>query len=171
MVQMSPPFLSSLLFKVGSLVISITMLKAYSAVYLGIGVGLAFSVAWVTCPRNNKDDRMGYSLFYCMTNVTIVAKCPLENRRHNFKTMMSVSLVWLVWHYFAIITLMVWYRELPHLPHWKDTYLATPAIFYSSTSAMLLLGPLSIWNLWMLPKQVKAKSTRWGVEDLWNPHR
>merc|ERR1719317_84711 len=48
LVKISPAFLASLFFKTGTMVISITLLRQYSAVYIVTGVLATFCVAWGT---------------------------------------------------------------------------------------------------------------------------
>ena len=83
--------------------------------------------------------------------------------------MMTVSMVWMVCHYLALITLMICYHSGTHLSHWDQTYLADPTIFYGSTFIVLLLGPISIFALSTLPIQVKAQVVEMEGVDHWNP--
>ena len=74
MVKISLAFLSSLVFKVGSLTIICTMLKGYSAIYIVAGAVLTFITAYMTAHSYGSDARMGASLFYSLCNITILSK-------------------------------------------------------------------------------------------------
>ena len=160
LVQLSPAFLSSLVFRVGSLSVVCTLLKGYSGVYIGLGIVIAFVTAYNTVYNLGSDERVGDSLFYCLTNVTILSKCPHYNRKKNYKPMFSVSLAWLVYHSLALCSLMFWYSLLPHPAHWAATRLASPAIFYTVCGSLLALAPLSILALWGLKRQVMAMGAK-----------
>ena len=108
---------------------------------------------------------LGYSVFYSFTNICILTKCPLYNRQENYNTMMRVSLVWMICNSMTLITLMVLYTSFPHLL-WSNTIFSTPAIFYSSTCSVLVLGPVSIFLLWVLRRQIRNIP---GEQDYWNP--
>lgn len=165
MIKISLPFLTSLMFKVGSLAIICTMLKAYSAIYLSVGIILAFIISYkaIETEKVTDDERLGVSLFYALCNITIVSKCPMYNRKGNFKPMMGVSIMWLIFHSMAMILLMIWYGALPtsyHLAHWPSTHVSSKAFFYPFCNILLfIIGPLSILALWTLRRQVKAMET------------
>ena len=138
LVKISPAFLASLFFKTGTMVISITLLRQYSAVFIVTGVLATFCVAWVTYYSVLTAHKLGYSVFYSCTNICILTKCPLDNRKENYKTMMRVSLVWLIWNSITLITLMVLYTSFPHLL-WSNTIFSNPALFYTSICSVLVL--------------------------------
>ena len=169
LVKISPAFLASLFFKTGTMVISITLLRQYSAVYIVTGVLATFCVAWGTydCYFTSTDNKLGYSVFYSGTNICILTKCPLNNRRYNYNTIMRVSLVWMIWNSITLITLMVLYTSYPHLL-WSNTIFSTPAIFYTSACSVLVLGPVSVFLLWVLRGQIRNIQ---GEQDYWNPGR
>ena len=158
MAEFSPAFLTSLIFKVGSIAIICTFLKEYSAIYLGIGICITFIVA--SDFRFSTDERTGIGLFYCLTNVTILAKCPLGSRNQNFPQMTAVSITWLILHTLTLIVLMIWFGAMElstHLPHWSDHRFAfheNLTLFYATTCVVLFFGPISILALWGL----KAKN-------------
>ena len=79
--------------------------------------------------------------------------------------MMRVSLVWMICNSITLITLIVLYTSFPHLL-WSNTIFSTPAIFYSSTCSVLVLGPVSIFLLWVLRRQIRNIP---GEKDYWNP--
>ena len=156
LVQLSPTFLTSLIFRVGSLSVVCTLLKGYSAVYIGLGIVIAFVTAYNTVYSNGTDERVGGSLFYCLTNVTILSKCPHYDRSVNYQPMFAVSLAWLSYPSLALISLIFWYTLLAHPAHWAATRLASPAIFYTTSCSLLTVGPISILALWGLKRQVRA---------------
>jgi hypothetical protein len=125
-----------------------------------IGIVITFIVAYNKY-SGLKDEQAGSALFYSLTNTTILAKCPLTDRKSNYKLMMAVSITWLILHTTTLVTLMIWVGVLPastHLDHWSSHRFALlqPTIFYPTIRGILLLGPLSILALWGLKRQVKA---------------
>merc|ERR1712210_217619 len=80
MAKLSPAFILSLAFKVGSIAIICALLKVYAVIYLAIGIVITFIVAFNTYDFNSKDEKAGSALFYSLTNTTILAKCPLASR-------------------------------------------------------------------------------------------
>ena len=178
MGRFSPAFLTSLIFKVGSIAIVCTFLKEYSAIYLGVGAVLAFIVAAYFYHDHDDgyidDECIGSGIFYALTNVTIVSKCPLGSRKQNFPQMKAVSLVWLVMHTVTLIILMVFITAMDpstHLDHWSDhrfRFKDNQALFFATTCAVIASGPISILFLWRLKKQVKAVEEKDGkVELFW----
>ena len=164
MVQLSPAFILSLAFKVGSIAIICALLKYYSMIYLGIGMVVTFIVAFFTYAGRFIDEAAGSALFYSLTNTTILAKCPLANRKDNYKQMMAVSITWLILHTLTLTMLMIWFGAMDlsgtKFPfHWSDhpfTFHEIPNLFYATTCAVLALGPISILALRRLKRQVKA---------------
>ena len=160
MAEFSPAFLTSLIFKVGSIALICTFLKEYSAIYLGIGVCLAFIVACHFYATTFTEEKISSAIFYSLTNVTILAKCSLGSRKENYPQMMSVSTTWLILHTLTLTVLMIWFGAMDpstHLSHWSDhrfTFHENPALFYATTCAVLVFGPISILALWGL----KAKN-------------
>ena len=160
LARFSPAFLTSLIFKVGSIAIICAFLKDYSAVYLGIEIFLTFIVAFFFYGESGMDERTGSGLFYCLTNVTILAKCPLGRRKENYPQMMAVSITWLILHTLTLIGLMIWFGAMDpstHLPHWSEhrfTFHQNPSLFYTLASAMIVFGPISILSLKSLEGQV-----------------
>jgi hypothetical protein len=160
MAKLSPAFIISLAFKVGSIAVICALLKVYAVIYLAIGIVITFIVAYNKY-SGLKDEQAGSALFYSLTNTTILAKCPLTDRKSNYKLMMAVSITWLILHTTTLVTLMIWVGVLPastHLDHWSSHRFALiqPTIFYPTIEGILLLGPLSILALWGLKRQVKA---------------
>ena len=81
MAKMSPAFVLSLLFKVGSITVICAFLKVYAVVYLALGIVITFIVAYNKYDGDLKDEKAGSALFYSLTNIIILAKCPLNNRK------------------------------------------------------------------------------------------
>ena len=166
MAQLSPAFILSVAFKVGSIVVICALLKGYAVIYLTIGIAITFIVAFLTYNTSAAtDEKAGSALFYSLTNTTIVAKCPLGNRKDNYLQMMAVSITWLILHTTTLVGLMIWVGLLPestHLDHWSSHRftLIRPTVFYHTISGILLLGPLSILALWGLKRQVLALEER-----------
>ena len=152
----------SFLFQVGSLGIVCCLLKGWSALYIFTGSLLVFLIAFKTFKYG--DDTMlaierytqiGGSLFYGLANITVVSKCPLGNRKDNFSTMMYVSLFWMCYHTLSLIILTICYY-MDVLPvEVATTRLSDPVLFYSVTTATLLMGPLSILSLKLLKNIAK----------------
>ena len=172
-IKFSPAFLASFLFKVGSIAIICTLLKGYAAIYLVLGILTSFIVAYKTYDTSiNIDERIGFSAFYALANVTILAKCPMENRQTNFRTMMPVSTTWLILHTTTLVGLMLWVVALPtstHFTHWFDqtVFLTKPAILCPVVCVLvLLLGPLSIFCLRCLRTQVLSFEDKEKEEKL-----
>ena len=173
MVQFSTAFLTSLIFKVGSIAIICAFLKDYSAIYFGIGICLTFLAAFSFYSRPQNDEKTGSGLFYCLTNVTILAKCPLGSRKENFPQMMAVSIAWLILHTLTLIGLMIWYGAMDpstHLPHWSNhrfTFHENQALFFATTCSVLVFGPISILALWRLKRQVNALEEKEDKVDVY----
>ena len=176
MAKLSPTFILSLAYKVSSIAIIAALLKSYAVIYLVIGIVTTFIVAFKTYDTSvyGIDEKAGGALFYCLTNTTIVAKCPLHNRKINFRQMMAVSVTWMILHTTTLVGLMIWVSILPeytHLNHWSSHrfVLGHPLIFYPTINGVLFLGPLSILALWGLKKQVVALEQKEGGERiLWS---
>ena len=161
MAQFSPAFILSLMFKGGSITVICAFLKVYAVIYIALGIMITFIVAYKCYVNDNTDEKAGIALFYSLTNVTILAKCPLKNRAVNYKQMMPVSLTWMILHTAVLVCLMVWVGVLPdstHLDHWSEHRFALikATAFYPTLIGIVLLGPLSIIALWGLKKQVLA---------------
>jgi len=159
--KFSPAFLTSLIFKVGSIAIICILLKQYVVIYLVLGILTNFAVAFKTYDTAiNIDEKIGFSAFYALANVTILAKCPLENRQLNFCAMMNVSMTWLILNSTSLVGLMLWVGALPtstHFSHWSDqtVFMLEPTLFYPAICALVfLLGPFSIFCLRCLQAQV-----------------
>jgi len=150
MAQLSPAFILSLGFKVGSIAVICALLKAYALVYLVIGIAITFIVAFFTYDRSaTTDEKAGSALFYSLTNTIIVAKCPLGSRKDNYVQMKAVSISWLLLHTTTLLSLMIWVGLLPestHLDHWSShrLVLIRPSVFYHTVSGILLLGLLGL---------------------------
>ena len=93
MAQLSPAFISSLMFKVGSITVICAFLKVYDVIYIALGIVITFIVAYKCYVNDNTDEKAGTALFYSLTNVTLLSKCPLKNRAVNYKQIMPVSLI------------------------------------------------------------------------------
>lgn len=173
MARFSPAFLTSLIFKVGSIAVICAFLKDYSAVYLGVGIFLAFVVVVRYSHDVMWDTRIGSGIFYCLTNVTILAKCPLADREKNYTEMMAVSITWLILHTLTLIGLMIWYGAMDpstHLPHWSNhrfTFHENQALFFATTCSVLVFGPISILALWRLKRQVNALEEKEDEVDVY----
>ena len=174
MAQVSPAFIFSLVFKVGSIAIICALLKFYAVIPVAIGIVLAFIVAFKTYSlRGFTSQQAGSAIFYSLTNTTIVAKCFLENRKHNYRQMMAVSKSWLIVHSTTLVGLAIWVGALPestHLYHWSSHHfiLTHSSIFYPTVISILLLGPLSIIALRVLKKQVLAlEEKETGERKFW----
>ena len=160
MAEFSPAFLTSLIFKVGSIAIICTLLKEYSAIYMGIGIFLTFVMACYFYWLKDIEGRIGSAIFYSLTNVTILAKCPLGSRKENYKQMLAVSVIWMILHTFTLLVLIIWFGAMDpstHLPHWSEHRFAfhqNPTLFYTAASAMIVFGPISILSLRSLEDQV-----------------
>ena len=147
MAKLSPAFILSLAFKVGSIAIICALLKGYAIRYLAIGIVITFIVAFNTYDSST-DENAGSALFYSLTNTTILAKCPLADRKDNYKQMMFVSITWWILHSTTLVGLIIWVGLLPestHLDHWSQHRfsLIHPTVFYPTVIGILLLGPLS----------------------------
>ena len=135
---------------------------------------MTFIVAFNKYFSGNIDEQAGSALFYSLTNTTILAKCPLDNRERNYKQMMAVSITWLILHTTTLVGLIIWVGLLPdstHLDHWSSHRFALiqPTIFYPTIGGILLLGPLSILALWGLKKQVLAlEEKEKGEKKFWH---
>ena len=179
-IKFSPAFLTSLIFKVGSIAIICVLLKKYAVIYLVLGILTNFIVAFRTYDTGvNIDEKIGFSAFYALADVTILAKCPLENRQLNFRAMMNVSITWLIMHSTSLVGLMIWVGVLPtstHFDHWLDktVFLIQPTLFYPAICLLIfLLGPFSIFCLRCLRTQVlsfeeeekEKKETETEVEE------
>merc|ERR1712210_242554 len=119
MAKLSPAFILSLAFKVGSIAIICALLKVYAVVYLAIGIVITFVVAFITCYglKDYKDETTGSALFYSLTNTTILAKCPLADRKDNYRQMMFVSITWLILHSTTLVGLIIWVGAFPDSTH------------------------------------------------------
>ena len=89
---------------------------------------------------------------------------------------MSVSIIWVVLHTSALTGLIIWVAVLDskfHLPHWENhrfTFHENPALFFTTTFAMLVLGVISIFFLWRLKEQVKTfGGEEDNLETIWGP--
>ena len=98
MAQLSPAFIISLVFKVGSIAIISALLKVYTVIYIALGIVICFVVASKYHVGANRDEKAGSALFYSLTNITVLAKCPLKNRAMNYPQMMAISITWLFLH-------------------------------------------------------------------------
>ena len=152
----------------GSTAVVCTFLKEYSAVYLALGIVLAFVVSFHSNSESNLDHRIGSGIFYSLTNVTILAKCPLADRGENYPQMKAVSICWLTLHTATLVGLIIWFGAIDsatHLAHWSEhrfTFCKNPALFFATTSSLILLGPISVFFLWRLEKQVKTLEEKEG---------
>ena len=98
MAQLSPAFIISLVFKIGSIAIISALLKVYTVIYIALGIVISFAVASKYYVGANRDEKAGTALFYSLTNTTVLAKCPLKNRAMNYPQMMAISITWLILH-------------------------------------------------------------------------
>ena len=161
MIKFLPAFVTSFVFKVGSLAIIFSMLEKYAVVYLVFGILIAFCIAYKTHDTGiNMDKKFGFAAFYALTNIMILAKIPLENRQLNSRPMLNVSMMWYLLHFTTLVGLMLWVGALPastHLAHWSSQRFALrePSIFYPATCLLILIvGPLSIFCMRCLRTQV-----------------
>ena len=91
--------------------------------------------------------------------------------------MMTASIIWLILNTLTLTMLMIWVGAMDpstHLPHWSDHrfyFYKNLPLFFSLSSAMLVLGPISILFLWRLKQQVKAYAQKERQMDiLWGPN-
>ena len=177
--KISPAFISSFMFKVGSLTVICAYLKAYALIYLASGVVITFIAAYTSSKYGSmfgRDQKVGSALFYSLTNITILSMCPMNGRKLNYPQMVAVSATWWVLHSAMLVILMIWAGALPestHLDHWYEHRftLIQPTVFYPIVICILLLGPLSIGALWGLKKQVLAlEKKEQGRRRIWDPY-
>ena len=166
--KISPAFISSFLFKVGSLTIICAYLKAYALIYLASGVVITFIAAYTSFKYGSmfgRDQKVGSALFYSLTNITILSMCPMNGRKLNYPQMVAVSATWWVLHSAMLVSLMIWAGALPestHLDHWSEPRFALhsdlfgPIGLYLAVLLILFFGPLSLMCLWDLKNKVKA---------------
>ena len=121
------------------------------------------------------------SSMYGITNFVVLSKDIVgppwhSNRKESFVKMMAASIIWLIIHTSILIGLMIWVGlmdESTHLPHWSEPRFAfhgRSSLFFATTIAIILMGPVSIFFLWRLKHQVKALAMKenkmdayWGV--------
>ena len=131
---------------------------------------------------NNFIERMSVSSVYSVNNFVILTKDFFgppwhSSRKECFVKMMAASIIWLIINISILIGLMVWVGlmdESTHLPHWSEPRFAFhghPTLFFVTTTAIILMGPVSIFFLWRLKHQVKALAVEenkmdayWGVD-------
>ena len=120
------------------------------------------------------DEKIGFALFYALTNITVVSKCPLHNRKDNNKAMHFVSLIWWIYHSVTLVVLIIIYSlDKSLLPiDIASTRLSDAKFLYPVAAAVLLIGPISIFSLRWLRYTVKQLE---GAEEIkkywdgWNP--
>ena len=155
------------LFQVGSLSIVCCLLKGFSAVYIVAGCLVVLPIAFVTGQGSDDYVKFAWPLFYALTNITVVSKCPVGTRKYNYPTMKSVSLFWMYYHSLSLVILTIFY-SVDILPFdVATTRLSDPILFYSVTSVTLLMGPLSILFLISLKNTVK-KVDKSSERYLWS---
>ena len=158
------------LIQVGSLSIVCCFLRQWSALYIFVGCLFMFFITWKTCGWAFTGEKLGLSLFYGLTNITIVSKCPLGNRYRNYKPMLLVSLFCVVYHSTALLVIIICYTtDVSIFPaDISSTRLSDPAVFYSVTSIVLIMGPVSVLALRCLKSTVKQMDVE-GDNILWDP--
>ena len=91
--------------------------------------------------------------------------------------MMAASIIWVIFNISTLVRLMTRVGvmdESTHLSHWSEPRFAFhghPTLFFVTTTAIILMGPVSIFCLWRMKHQVKALAmkegkmdTYWGVD-------
>ena len=175
MVQVSPAFLTSLVFKVGSIsIISAFLPKEYLALYVGLGVFVSFVVAYFSFNNSREEERVGFAIVFSLFNITILVRSTLGSRKENQKPMIAVSTAWLVLHTITLVALVIWFSAFDSSlqpSHWSDHHFffkENPALFFSAASAMIVFGLISILCLWGLERQVKALARKEDkMESYW----
>jgi hypothetical protein len=172
MIKVSPAFLTSLGYRVGSSVVVLSLLPwHYAALYFTVGSLLAFTVVlWSRGCRPTNDEDVGTALFYALTSITVLAKCPLASRAANFHLMLRVSLVWLALHSAALAGLLaaVGRGHWAPRPAHRLGLTGDQRTFRAVCGALLALGPASILALMLLRRQVEAMD-RLSSRMLWRP--
>ena len=161
------------MYRVASLAIITTITREFSIVYILVGLLISFCVAYRKFNNDNGVGiRMGAALFYSITNLTILAKCPLGTRKENYPVMKALSVTWVILHSLSLVSMIIWV-SLPttyHLPHWANTQrlglLSNLPVFYGICGALLILGPVTILTLASLKRQVKDMEEE-GKRKLW----
>merc|ERR1712079_166175 len=176
--KISPAFISSFMFKVGSLTVICAYLKAYAMIYLAVGVVITFIAAYICSiygmyGMGGSDQKAGSALFYSLTNITILSMCPMNGRKLNYPQMVAVSATWLFLHSAMLVILMIWagaFPESTHLDHWYEHRFALhpDLLNYVASVLIIIFGPLSLVCLWDLKKTVKAfEREEAGERKLW----
>ena len=165
-VQFSPAFLTSLIFKIGSIAIISAFLQRYVIIYICGGTILSIIVAFAYFNNCREHERLSNAIMYGLMNITILVKTLLGSRKEQYPTMMAVSQAWLILHTVTLMMLMVWFGAMDpstHLAHWSEHkffFYNNMALFYTATTTAIIFGPISIFSLWGLKKQVKAFAVR-----------
>ena len=182
-IQFSPAVLTSLVFKVGSISIICTFLKEFSAIYFGIGIPVIFLFFCRYFTYRSLYEKFSQSATYSAGNMVILTKdlhggTWQNSRKESYAKMMAASIIWLIVNTSILVGLMVWVAALDesnHLSHWSEHRFAFhghPTLFLSTTSGIILMGPISIFFLWRLKHQVKALATKEGkVDTYWGVDR
>jgi len=179
-LKISPAFFLSLVHRVGSIAVLTTMWQHYAVIYIGVGLLLTFIVVFRSTNYLGAatDVRAGLALFYVLTNVTILAKCPLGNRHTNHQHMIEVTWIWSLLYGVVLgyTSLMIHaggidsdngyfeWRE-PWANHYKLAILASPWVFHLTSAILVALGPLTHVALVMLQKIIVAEDKKRGDGD------
>ena len=141
------------LIQVGSLSIVCCFLRQWSALYIFVGCLFMFFITWKSCWWGLTEWKLGLSLFYGLTNITIVSKCPLASRIMNYKPMLFVSLFCVVYHSTALLIIIICYSIDGSI---FPAYISSTRLNdYSVTSIVLIMGPVSVLGLRWLKSTVR----------------
>ena len=149
MAQISAAFLSIFIFHIGST--SIVMICLH---WIGLILYVAVSISSIIASNNM-----------------------FGNRREIIRKLMtSLTIAWIT-NTLALTVLMIWSALDPstYLSHWdwsdpRYFFHDNPPLFYATTSALLVLGPISLLLTWRLKHQFKAHAQKEGKMDiLWGP--
>ena len=107
MVQFSPAFLTSFVFKVGSFSIIFSLLGlSFFSIYVLIGSVVTSIVAFYSSSKTFKEVRFCHAITY--TNAPILGKDLHGNRKENYPKMMTASIICLILHTLTLTMLMIW---------------------------------------------------------------
>ena len=154
--------------------INLLFYRYHAVVYLGILLVVTFVVAFYFWDTGITDERVGSALFYTITNLTITAKSPVQNRSMNYRVMMAITKSHFILHSLGLVFLMIWV-SLPasvHPDHWANTnkmvILANLPWFYAICGVFIVFGVVSILTLMWLRTQVMEMDKKSG-RKLWDP--
>jgi len=155
--RLYPAFLTSLVFKVGSLAIICTILRVYSIIYIGFGVFFSLGLVYWKTSDGNFFIGLAYGIFYGLTNLVVLCRLPDGYaRKYQYPTLMTVSSFWLICHTVCLLSILIIYSvDSTDLLNVSSTRLADPIVFYFMVVSLLLLGPSTLSNLMGLRDTLK----------------